>query len=286
MVKKKWEKWIGKHNGRKITGIPLGQIVRNPFQPRREFDEKEIEELASSIENYGLIQPIVVREQGRGYQIIAGERRFRACHYLGLKEIPAIIEDMDDEQVAAVSLIENLQRRELNYFEEASAYSILINVFGMTQEEVARKVGKSQSAVANKLRLLKLSDPVRSYINTGTVSERHARALLRLQSGKAQMDVLEKIYEKDMTVKETEEMVERLRENLINPDSKSKSGNQAVSIFIKDVRIFLNTIKETVRRAKQTGVDMIMQEKEDEEKYEIVIRIAKKTRNIRTLSQQ
>lgn len=281
---KKWEKWIGSRNARKISEIPLGQIVRNPFQPRREFDEKEIEELAASIENYGLIQPIVVREQGKGYQIIAGERRYRACHYLGLKEIPAIIEEMDDEQMAAVSLIENLQRRELNYFEEASAYSILINVFGMTQEEVARKVGKSQSAVANKMRLLKLSEPVRSYINTGTVSERHARALLRLQSGEAQMDVLQKIYEKDLTVKETEEMVERLRENLITPENKGRNSHQAVSIFIKDARIFVNTIKETVRRAKQTGVDMSMQEKEDEQNYEIVIRIAKRSRNMRALS--
>lgn len=281
---RKWEKWIGNRGGRRISEIPLGQIVRNPFQPRREFDEKEIEELAASIENYGLIQPIVVREQGKGYQIIAGERRYRACHYLGLKEIPAIIEEMDDEQMAAVSLIENLQRRELNYFEEASAYSILINVFGMTQEEVAKKVGKSQSAVANKMRLLKLSEPVRSYINTGIVSERHARALLRLHSGEAQMDVLKKIYEKDLTVKETEEMVERLRENLITPENKSRVNNQAVSIFIKDARIFVNTIKETVRRAKQTGVDMNVQENEDEQNYEIVIRIAKKSRNIRVLS--
>ncbi|MEN6390675.1 MAG: ParB/RepB/Spo0J family partition protein, partial [Syntrophomonas sp.] len=177
-----------------------------------------------------------------------------------------------------------LQRRELNYFEEASAYSILINVFGMTQEEVAKKVGKSQSAVANKLRLLKLSEAVRSHINTGMVSERHARALLRLHSGEAQMDVLQKIYEKDLTVKETEEMVERLRENLITPENKGRNNNQAVSMFIKDARIFVNTIKETVRRAKQTGVDMNMQETEDELNYEIVIRIAKKTRNIRALS--
>lgn len=280
---KKWEKWFGNRGGRKISEIPLGQIVRNPFQPRREFDEKEIEELAASIENYGLIQPIVVRVQGKGYQIIAGERRFRACHHLGLKEIPAIIEEMDDEQMAAVSLIENLQRRELNYFEEASAYSILINVFGMTQEEVAKKVGKSQSAVANKMRLLKLSEPVRSYINTGIISERHARALLRLQSGEAQMDVLKRIYEKDLTVKETEEMVEKLREDLTRPENKGRINNQGVSIFIKDARIFVNTIKETVRRAKQTGVDMNVQENEDEQNYEIVIRIAKKTRKVRAL---
>lgn len=275
-----WERLLGRSPQKNVKAIPIDKIVRNPFQPRREFEEKEIGELAQSIENYGIIQPIIVREQGAGYQIIAGERRYRACQMLGLREIPGIIENMDDEKAAAVSLIENLQRRELNYFEEASAYNMLIHVFGLTQEEVARKVGKSQSAIANKMRLLKIPESVRSMITLENITERHARALLKLNSPDLQMRVLDQIYQKELNVKETEELVERLAHNNI-PQEMKKSNGHGVSMIIKDTRIFLNTIKETVKRARQTGVDILMIENEDDGEYEVVIKIAKSSRNIR-----
>ncbi len=285
MVKKPWGRWTAKADKKRVTLIPIDRTMRNPFQPRREFDENEIEELAASIESYGIIQPIIVRQQGENYQIVAGERRVRACYKLGYSEIPAIIEEMSDEKAAAVSLIENLQRRELNYFEEANAYNILVNVFGLTQEDVAKKVGKSQSAVANKLRLLKIPETVRSLIHSHSISERHARALLKLSSSEQQMLVLQQIYERELTVKETEDLIERFSNKGREEASKNRSGTHGISMFIKDARIFLNTIKETVKRAKQTGVDIDMLENEDEAQYEVIIRIAKRRENVRYLIQ-
>lgn len=281
MVKKQLEKFLGKNLGNRIINIPLDKISFNPYQPRKFFDEQELQELAQSIKSYGVIQPIVVREDGDCYQIIAGERRYRACKMLGYTEIPALVQDMDDEKAAAVSLIENLQRRELNYFEEASAYSLLINGFGLTQEELAKKIGRSQSAIANKLRLLKLDIEVRNAIDPDQITERHARALLKLNDPELQIKVLEEIANKDLTVKETEELVERLSRNNIPTDNNGKEHSQNISMIIRDARIFLNTIKETVKRAKQTGVDISMIEKDNEEDYEIVIRIAKNKRAIR-----
>ncbi|NLB87789.1 MAG: nucleoid occlusion protein [Syntrophomonadaceae bacterium] len=281
MVKKQLEKFLGKNLGNRIVNIPLDKISINPYQPRKFFDEQELQELAQSIESYGVIQPIVVREDGDCYQIIAGERRYRACKMLGYSEIPALVQDMDDEKAAAVSLIENLQRRELNYFEEASAYSLLINGFGLTQEELAKKIGRSQSAIANKLRLLKLAVEVRNAIDPDKITERHARALLKLNDSELQMKVLEEIFNKDLTVKETEELVEKLSRNNIPSDNTNKEHSQNISMIIRDARIFLNTIKETVKRAKQTGVDISMIEKDNDEDYEIVIRIAKSKRTVR-----
>lgn len=281
MVRKQLEKFLGKNQGERIINIPLEKIILNPYQPRKSFDEEDLKELAQSIKSYGIIQPIVVREDGDNFQIIAGERRYRACKILGLKDIPALIQDMDDEKAAAVSLIENLQRRELNYFEEASAYSLLINGFGLTQEELAKKVGRSQSAIANKLRLLKLEAEVRQAIIPDQITERHARALLKLNNPEVQLKVVKEIGNKELTVKETEELVERISLNNIPPESGAKEHSQNISMIIRDARIFLNTIKETVKRAKQTGVDISMIEKDSEEDYEIVIRIAKSKRNIR-----
>ncbi len=281
MVRKQLEKFWGKNQGDRIVNIPLDKISVNPYQPRKYFDEEELKELAQSILAYGIIQPIIVRADGENYQIIAGERRYRASKILNLKEIPALIQDMDDEKAAAVSLIENLQRRELNYFEEASAYSLLINGFGLTQDELAKKVGRSQSAIANKLRLLKLSPEVRNLISPEQITERHARALLKLNNAEIQLKVIEEIGSKDLTVKETEELVEKLSHNNIPPEIIPKEHSQNVSMIIRDARIFLNTIKETVRRAQQTGVDIFMFEKDSDEEYEIVITIAKSKRNIR-----
>lgn len=271
---KAWEKMTGK--GQKaVELIPVELIKPNPYQPRRQFDEDELIKLAQSIRSYGLIQPIVVRPVEEIYQIIAGERRYRACLLLGMERIAAIIQDMNDQNTAAVSLIENIQRKELNYFEEANAYSFLINNFDMTQEDLARKIGKSQSAIANKLRLLKLPLEVQSLIVPDMLSERHVRALLKLNTAEMQIAAIKQIYEQDLTVKETEQLVENLSKNNMPQESEAKPGSQQVSMIIRDARIFINTIKETVRRARQIGVDMQIEEEDSEEEYRIHISIVK-----------
>lgn len=272
---KQLEKLLGKSDDARIASIPLTKLSPNPYQPRKEFNQSELQELAQSIEAFGVIQPIVVRQIDERYQIIAGERRFRACCILGMSEIPAIVQEMEDEKVAAVSLIENLQRRELNYFEEANAYNALINVFGMTQEELARKIGRSQAAIANKLRLLRLPEQVKRLILTERITERHARALLKLNAADMQLEVVQQIYEKELNVKETEELVERLSHNNIPQEMKKKESGQNVSMIIRDARIFLNTIRETVKRARQTGVEILMLENDSDDNYEIVIKIDK-----------
>ncbi len=283
MVRKQLGKLWGKNQGARVVNIPLDRITFNPYQPRKYFEERELLELAKSIQSYGIIQPIVVRENGDYYQIIAGERRYRACELIGIKDIPALVQEMDDEKAAAVSLIENLQRKELNYFEEASAYNLLINVFGFTQEELANKIGKSQSAIANKLRLLKLSPAIRAEISPAQVTERHARALLKLNNPDVQLSVIEEIAKKELTVRETEELVEKLIYNRIPMEEVKKEAGQNISMIIRDVRIFLNTIKETVKRAKQTGIDISMLENDSEDNYEIIIRIAKNKKPIRKI---
>ncbi len=280
MVRKQIIKFLGIKNEFKITTIPLADIFRSPYQPRKAFSEVEMGELSRSIQNYGVIQPIIVRPFENKYQIVAGERRFRACKMLGLKEIPAIIQEINDERAAEISVIENLQRQELNFFEEANAYSQLISFFGFTQEEIASRLGRSQSAIANKLRLLKLPEQVRDKISPDMISERHARALLKINTTEMQLAILNQIYEKDLTVKQTENLVLKASQNNIpQEDNKSEPG-QNFSLVIRDARIFLNTIRETVKRAKQTGVDIVMLENDGEEEYEVLIKIAKRRQKI------
>lgn len=283
-VKKQLEKFLHMGTGNRVLNLPLEEISPNPFQPRKEFDEIELKELAKSISNFGVIQPVIVRKNKEGYQLIAGERRYRACKMIGQQHIPAIIQEIDDESMAAVTLIENLQRKELNYFEEAIAYSTLLNRFGLTQEELAQRVGKSQSAIANKLRLLKISPEIRNLIITGTITERHARALLKLNSAEMQKEIIRTIYERELNVKETEDLVEKAKLNNIPREVKASPSGQNVSMIIRDARIFLNTIKETVNRAKQTGIDMLVIENENENEYEITIKIVKLRKNSRLMA--
>ena len=284
MVRKHLQKILGKDGGDEITYIPLNKIISNQLQLRHGFEETSIVDLARSIMIYGLIQPIIVRPCENKYQIVAGERRFRACYLLGKSEIAAIIREMDDEEAAALSLTENLQHQELTYIEEAEAYSLLINGFGLTREEMAKETGCSQSAIADKLRFLKLPEYIRSIINPQVLSEKHAQELLKLNDSHMQEEVIKQVYEKELTVKETEELVQRLSANNIPAEIKPGSNNQTVSMIIRDARIFVNTIKETVRRARQTGVDILMMENDEEEQYEIIIRINKEKRKKQALA--
>ncbi|MGE5391777.1 MAG: nucleoid occlusion protein [Deltaproteobacteria bacterium] len=281
MVLKHLERMLGRDNSARVATIPMEKIKPNPYQPRRNYSEDEMVELAQSIKAYGLIQPVIVREQGDYYQLIAGERRFRACCLLGHTSISALIQPMDDEKAAAVALIENLQRQELNYFEEARAYQVLIKTFGITQEELARRVGRSQSSIANKIRLLRLAPEVQGIIVTHRVTERHARALLRLNSSEMQMEVIQRIYDQDLTVKETEQIVDRLSPNNLPQEIKNRPGVQNIAPIIRDARIFMNTIKETVKRARKTGVDIFMVEKDNDDEYEITIRVIKSTSELK-----
>lgn len=285
-VKQQLERIFNLGSGMRVLDIALEEISPNPYQPRLEFDELELRELAQSIHNYGIIQPVIVRKAKSGYQLIAGERRYRACKMIGRRYIPAIVQEMDDETALAMSIIENLQRKELNYFEEAIAYVTLLNQFGMTQEELAFKIGKSQSFIANKIRLLKIPEGVRDLIVTGTITERHARALLKLNSADMQKAIVMQIYEHELSVKQTEALVEKVKENNIPAEIPKQQNAPSVSMAIRDARIFLNTIKETVQRARKTGIDMFLTEKETDQEYELIIRIKKVKPNNRILAQR
>ena len=194
-----------------ITTLPLQRIEPNPNQPRKRFDEVELQALADSIAQHGLLQPLAVRDMGNGYyQIIAGERRWRACRLAGLSEVPVTVVEADDRTVMELALVENLQREDLNPMEEAEGYRVLLEEYGLTQEQAAQQVGKSRSAVANALRLLTLSDEVRALVENGELTAGHARALLTLPNGRLQKAAAQKILALRLSVRQAEAMCKRM----------------------------------------------------------------------------
>ncbi|EUJ17478.1 ParB family chromosome partition protein [Listeria aquatica FSL S10-1188] len=210
--KNKADELVAQDLTQRVEEIPLNQIMPNQFQPRTVFDQEKIEELAETIKIHGLIQPIVLREMEENseesrYEIIAGERRYRAAVYLEMETIPAIVQEFTDDESAALALIENLQREQLTPIEEAVAYQSLLEMNGVTQEALAKQVGKSQSAVANKLRLLKLPKGIQEAVLAKEISERHARSLLALESEEDQLKVLDKIRDNHLNVKQTDELI-------------------------------------------------------------------------------
>lgn len=262
-----------------IVNIPLDAIRPNSHQPRKEFDEGALDELANSIKNYGILQPIVVRRIGRNeYELIAGERRWRACKLAGLKEVPAIIKDTEDTDAAILALIENIQREDLNFLEEAEGYKQLIQECGITQEELAEKLGKSQSAIANKLRVLKLSPEVIEIISREKLSERHARALLKLPEEKLQLSVLNKIVSENLTVRQTEEIIETVLGKLAASEKgkeKAPSKEKSFKIAIKDLRIFVNSVRKLVKTVKDAGIEADYSEVDKGEYIELTVRLPK-----------
>ena len=264
-----------------VREIPLDLIGPNPYQPREAFDEESLRELADSIREHGLIQPVIVRQLGEKYEVIAGERRLRACRLAGLQTVPAIVRDMSPGESAEVSLVENLQRKDLNVLEEATGYQKLLGEFGLTQQELAKRVGKSQSTIANKLRLLKLPKPVLDALASEIISERHARALLRLPSEQEQVMVLRRIHAQGLTVGQTEALIdERLKETRRKRVRRKVRGQEAGAVrAFKDIRVFLNSVRDVVRQLKATGVSVGFEEKDDGDVLELRIRIAKSGRD-------
>lgn len=256
-----------------IKELELTSISPNPFQPRRVFDPAQLEELAQSIREFGLLQPILVRKVGTGYELVAGERRFRASQLIGLKTISAIVKNLSDKEIAEMALIENLQREDLNFFEEAEGYAKLIKEFGITQDEIAQRMGKSQSTIANKLRLLNLSPAIRQEISISVITERHARALLKLNDEALQLQLLNEIYSKNLNVRQTDELVEQL---LITTEKhpKEKKRRKMTKIF-KDMRIFLNTIRDAVQTIQDAGLDADVSEQDFDDYLEVTIRLPK-----------
>lgn len=262
----------GDYSKDRIISVKIGDIEPNPFQPRRSFPEEKIAELTQSIKTYGLLQPVIVRRAGRGYQLVAGERRVIACKKLGLKTIAATVKSLSDSAMAAVALIENLQRENLNYIEEAAGYARLMETFNLTQEVLAQRLGKSQSTIANKLRLLKLPDPVKRQLVSENLTERHARALLKLESEEQQRQVLGEIINRGLTVNQTEKRIEGIISRNENEDYTARRQVRGV---IRDIRIFLNTIREAVKIIEDSGLSPEVEERVEPEYAEVTIRLFK-----------
>lgn len=252
-----------------VQQIPIDQIVSSPYQPRTIFDDERIEELAQTIRTHGMIQPIVVRKVGDRYELIAGERRWRACTKLGMETIPAIIRELNDTQAASVAVIENLQREGLTAIEEAVAYAKLLELHSLTQESLAQRLGKGQSTIANKLRLLNLPQAVQESLMARKISERHARALLALGQEELQLKVLQEIVEKELNVKQTETRVKALLEAQV-PVKKPRKIS-----FSRDIRLAVNTIRQSLDMIVQSGINCEKEEEDHEDYYQFVIRVPK-----------
>lgn len=252
-----------------VQYISVKDIQPNPNQPRKIFKEEDLASLAQSISEVGLLQPITVRRAGFHWELIAGERRLRACQVAGLEHIPAIIMEVNMEQSSTLALVENIQRQNLDFMEEAQAIGNIITKYGLSQEEVSRQLGKSQSAVANMLRLLRLSPRVVETLRLGNCTQRHARALLKLQNEDLQLKVLEKVLEKKLNVSQTEELIAQI---LTPPLPKG----QAPKLILRDVRLFLNTVNKSLDIMRTAGVDAVCEKQEDEEGILLKIRIPRK----------
>lgn len=238
----------------RLTNLPIDSVHPNASQPRKTFEREALGELAASIRVYGLLQPISVREKAPGsYEIIAGERRYRACRMLGYTTIPALIHSVPNELTAAMlAMIENLQRENLHYFEEAEGYMTLLREHGITQEMLAARLCKNQSTIANKMRLLKLSRPVKERLIKCGLSERHARALLRLHNEESQLKLLGIIEKKNCSVRETESLVEKELKRLYD----ETPARDRLRYLFRDCRIYVNTIKKAVSQVSDAGVDI------------------------------
>lgn len=238
----------------KVVKVAIDQIFPNPYQPRKNFDDEALRDLSASIAQFGVLQPLLVAPADNGrYMLIAGERRLRASKMAKLQEVPVIISEYTSQQIAEIALIENLQREDLHFLEEAEGYEKLMEEFHLTQEAMAARVGKKQSTIANKLRLLRLSDRIRKILVEGGLTERHARALLKLDDEEKQVQVLTVVIDNGYSVRQTESYIEKLLE-----DKKQEKKKRMV--IVNDVRIYLNSIKQIVSAIKDVGIPVAMEQ--------------------------
>jgi len=251
----------------KVIFLPVEAISPNPEQPRRHFDPEQLEELAASIREMGLLQPLSVRRRDGNWELVAGERRLRACKLAGLTQVPCLSIAVDDRSSSLLALVENLQRKDLDFWEEALALRRLVDEWGLSQEECAKRIGKSQSAVANKLRLLKLPQEVLELLREHHCSERHARALLPLEDPELQRKAAGQVVKMGLTVAQTEAFVTKL---LTDRPKKKKP-----TFILKDVRLFLNTISRSMDLMRSAGVDAKCQREDLEGEICLTIRIPK-----------
>ncbi len=260
-----------------VRSVLIESIQANRFQPRKTFHDESLEELAASIREFGVLQPLLVRPLEEGFELVAGERRLRASKLAGLAEVPVISREIGDKEVAEMAMIENLQREDLHFLEEAEGFQQLIVQFGFTQEELAKRVGKSQSTLANKLRLLKLEPQVRQRLQEERLSERHARALLKLESPEEQEEVLAAVGAEQLNERKTEELIACRQQPPEQGNEKSKKKERKrLTGVIRDVRIFLNTIQQVADTMKQNGLAVQMQQRQEEDDIIVELRIPKK----------
>ena len=254
-----------------VTLLPIEKIIANPEQPRKVFKKEELEELSNSIKDYGVLQPILVRRMEQGiYSIIAGERRYRASCQAGLTEIPAIIQNLEEEQAALIALVENVQREDLNYIEEAKAYKKLMDDFKMTQAEIAQKVGKQQSTISNKIRLLTLPEDILELLTVHGLTERHARALLRIEEENNRRKIIDRIVKNNLNVKQTEKLIEEFLEG----QAEQKRKKQKVNYI--SYKIYVNTIRKAFTQIKEIENDAVFSQEDKGEYLEVKITIPKK----------
>ena len=261
----------------RVSYVPVEEIVPGPLQPRQHFSREGLEELRDSIAQHGVLQPLTVRQKGDRFELIAGERRLRAARMAGLTEVPCIIMDVDMESSGVIALIENIQRRDLDFVEEAEGIWQLIRLFGLSQEQTARRLGKSQSAVANKLRLLRLPKDVLERLRTEGLSERHARALLRLPDIEAQRRALDFMIDQRMNVAAAEAYVDTLCAPPPPPRTAVQTTAHRRSVFLmKDVRLFLNTMDRSVDLMRSGGVAADLRREETDDALIVTVRIPKR----------
>jgi len=260
-------------SNREIKSIPIELIRPNTYQPRKTFSQESLDELTESIRTYGVLQPITVRSNGnKYYELVAGERRLRAAQMAGMMEIPAIVIDVTDSDSAILALVENLQREDLNYIEEAEGYESLMKDHSYTQEQLAALIGKKQSTIANKLRVLRLPEEVKGRLLEYNLTERHARALLKLPDGINHFKILEKIKEKNLTVKKTEELIDNEIAKLeIVADEDEKKGPR-IKKGIMNVKIYINTIKSIMEKS---GVNAQYSYVDKDQYIELMVKIPK-----------